>query len=431
MTEDKNTSFLSNLLNVAIEAAKPNFVALNENFPKPAKGRTVVIAAGKASGLMAKSFEDAANLYWSPEDFARIEGRVITRYGHAISCERIKVTEAAHPVPDDMGEVGVLQILDLLKTLQSDDHVICLFSGGGSALMALPADGISIEDKKSVNKQLLASGATIHEMNCVRRHLSKIKGGGLLRYCGNAKVSTYLVSDVTGDDPSVIASGPTLPDSTTCKDALDVIDRFKIQISEKIRQKLLSGELETLKPGNPIFDRTSEPVILASSADMLRAAEWYSKLKGVTPIILSSAIEGEAKEVGVTLGNITLEMAKIRNEHTGPLLLLSGGETTVSGANSGRGGRNTEFLLSFASTIKGESGVYAIAVDSDGIDGSEESAGGMYTPGMIAEAKTFNLSLSNILKSHNSAVFFEKLGALIKSGPTRTNVNDFRAILLT
>ena len=431
MTEDKNTSFLSNLLNVAIEAAKPNFVALNENFPKPAKGRTVVIAAGKASGLMAKSFEDAANLYWSPEDFARIEGRVITRYGHAISCERIKVTEAAHPVPDDMGEVGVLQILDLLKTLQSDDHVICLFSGGGSALMALPADGISIEDKKSVNKQLLASGATIHEMNCVRRHLSKIKGGGLLRYCGNAKVSTYLVSDVTGDDPSVIASGPTLPDSTTCKDALDVIDRFKIQISEKIRQKLLSGELETLKPGNPIFDRTSEPVILASSADMLRAAEWYSKLKGVTPIILSSAIEGEAKEVGVTLGNITLEMAKIRNEHTGPLLLLSGGETTVSGANSGRGGRNTEFLLSFANTIKGESGVYAIAVDSDGIDGSEESAGGMYTPGMIAEAKTFNLSLSNILKSHNSAVFFEKLGALIKSGPTRTNVNDFRAILLT
>lgn len=431
MTEDKNTSFLSNLLNVSIEAAKPNFVALNEKFPRPVKGRTIVIGAGKASGLMAKSFEDAANLYWSPEEFARIEGRVVTRYGHAISCERIRVTEAAHPVPDDMGKVGVRQILALLKTLQSDDQVICLFSGGGSALMALPADGVSIEDKKSINQQLLASGATIHEMNCVRKHLSKIKGGGLLRYCGNAKVSTYLVSDVAGDDPSVIASGPTLPDSTTCKEALEVIDRFNIQVSDKIRQKLLNGELETLKPGNPIFERASEPVILASSGDMLKAAQWYSKLKGVTPIILSDAFEGEAKEIGISLGKIALEMTKLRNEHTGPFVLLSGGETTVSGAHSGRGGRNTEFLLSFANTINGESGVYALAVDSDGIDGSEESAGGIYTPEMIAEAKTFNLSPSNILKSHNSAIFFEKLGALIKSGPTRTNVNDFRAILLT
>ena len=431
MTEDKNTSFLSSLINVSIEAAKPNFVALNDNFPKPVKGRTIIIGAGKASGLMAKSFEDAANLYWSPDEFSRIEGRVITRYGHAISCERIKVTEAAHPVPDDMGEVGVQQILDLLQTLKSDDQVICLFSGGGSALMALPADGVTMEDKKSINKQLLASGATIHEMNCVRRHLSKIKGGGLLRYCGNAKVSTYVVSDVTGDDPSVIASGPTLPDSTTCQEALDIIDRFKIQVSDKIRQKLLSGELETLKLGNPIFERTSEPVILASSSDMLKAAEWYSRLKGVTPIILSSTIEGEAKAVGAAMANIALEMAKMRNDHTGPLLLLSGGETTVSGANSGRGGRNTEFLLSFAKTINGEAGVYAIAVDSDGVDGSEESAGGIYTPEMISEAKSFNLSLTNILKSHNSAVFFENLGALIKSGPTRTNVNDFRAILLT
>lgn len=431
MTEDKNTSFLSSLINVSIEAAKPNFVALNDNFPKPVKGRTIIIGAGKASGLMAKSFEDAANLYWSPDEFSRIEGRVITRYGHAISCERIKVTEAAHPVPDDMGEVGVQQILDLLQTLKSDDQVICLFSGGGSALMALPADGVTMEDKKSINKQLLASGAAIHEMNCVRRHLSKIKGGGLLRYCGNAKVSTYVVSDVTGDDPSVIASGPTLPDSTTCQEALDIIDRFKIQVSDKIRQKLLSGELETLKLGNPIFERTSEPVILASSSDMLKAAEWYSRLKGVTPIILSSTIEGEAKAVGAAMANIALEMAKMRNDHTGPLLLLSGGETTVSGANSGRGGRNTEFLLSFAKTINGEAGVYAIAVDSDGVDGSEESAGGIYTPEMISEAKSFNLSLTNILKSHNSAVFFENLGALIKSGPTRTNVNDFRAILLT
>jgi len=297
--------------------------------------------------------------------------------------------------------------------------------------MALPANGVSMEDKKDINKQLLASGATIHEMNCVRRHLSRIKGGGLLRYCGDAKVRTYLVSDVTGDDPSVIASGPTLPDRTTCQDALEVINRFKIQVSDKIRQKLISGELETLKPGNPIFERTSEPVILASSGDMLKAAEWYSRLKGVTPIILSGAIEGEAKEVGAAMANIALEMAKIKNDHTGPLLLLSGGETTVSGAKSGRGGRNTEFLLSFANAINGESGVYAIAVDSDGVDGSEESAGGIYTPEMISEAKTSNLSLSNILKSHNSAIFFEKLGALIKSGPTRTNVNDFRAILLT
>ncbi len=431
MTEDKNTSFLSGLVNVSIEAAKPNFVALNDNFPKPVKGRTIIVGAGKASGLMAKSFEDAANLYWSPEEFSRIEGRVITRYAHAISCAHIKVTEAAHPVPDDMGEVGVQQILDLLQTLKSDDQVICLFSGGGSALMALPADGVTMEDKKSINKQLLASGAAIHEMNCVRRHLSKVKGGGLLRYCGNAKVSTYVVSDVTGDDPSVIASGPTLPDSTTCQEALDIIDRFKIQVSDKIRQKLLSGELETLKPGNPIFERTSGPVILASSSDMLKAAEWYSRLKGVTPIILSSTIDGEAKAVGAAMANIALEMAKMRNDHTGPLLLLSGGETTVSGANSGRGGRNTEFLLSFANTINGKSGVYAIAVDSDGIDGSEESAGGIYTPEMMSEAKNSNLSLSNILKSHNSAVFFEKLGALIKSGPTRTNVNDFRAILLT
>jgi hydroxypyruvate reductase len=422
MTEDKNTSFLSNLLNVSIEAAKPNFVALNEKFPRPVKGRTIIIGAGKASGLMAKSFEDAANLYWSPEEFSRIEGRVITRYGHAISCERIRVTEAAHPVLDDMGEVGVQQILELLKTLQSDDQVICLFSGGGSALMALPADGVSIEDKKSINQQLLASGATIHEMNCVRKHLSKIKGGGLLRYCGNAKVSTYVVSDVAGDDPSDIASGPTLPDSTTCKEALEVIDRFNIQVSGNIRQKLLTGKLETLKPGDPIFECASEPVILASSGDML---------KGVTPIILSDALEGEAKEIGVSLGKIALEMAKLRNEHTGPFVLLSGGEATVSGAHSGRGGRNTEFLLSFANTINGESGVYALAVDSDGIDGSEESAGGIYTPEMISEANIFDLSLSNILNSHNSAIFFEKLGALIKSGPTRTNVNDFRAILLT
>ena len=430
MTEDKNTNFLHNLFNVSIEAAKPNFISLKEDFPKPVKGRTIVIGAGKASGLMAKSFEDAANLYWSPEDFSRIEGRVITRYGHAIACERIQITEAAHPVPDNMGEVGVGQILDLLKTLTSDDHVICLFSGGGSALMASSADGVSMDDKKSINQQLLASGATIHEMNCVRSHLSKIKGGGLLKYCGDARVSTFLVSDVSGDDPSVIASGPTLPDSTTCQDALAIIERFNIQVSSQIREKLSNGELETLKPDNPIFQRASKPVILASSSDMLKTAEWYSRLKGVTPIVLSDALEGEAKEVGETLGKIALQMAKLRSDHTGPLLLLSGGETTVSGAKSGRGGRNTEFLLSLANTINGEEGIYAIAADSDGIDGSEESAGALYTPGMISEARAIDISASSSLKKHNSAIFFERMGALIKSGPTCTNVNDFRAILL-
>lgn len=431
LNQDNNINFLKDMFDVAIEAAKPNFVALSDTFPTPPKGRLIVIGAGKASGLMAKSFEDAANLYWSPEDFAKIEGRVITRYGHGIACERIKVVEAAHPVPDDSGGKEAYAMLSLLSDIKADDHVICLFSGGGSALMSLPADGITLNDKQDINRQLLASGANIHEMNCVRKHLSKVKGGRLLKLCKDAMVTTYLVSDIPGDDPAIIASGPTLPDATTCQHALEIIAQYQISISDSIREKLLTGELETLKPSNPIFEKATPPIVMSSSNDLLKAAEAYSQLKGIKAIILSDSLEGEAKEVGETIGLIAIQMSKLQNGHTGPMLLLSGGETTVTGCTSGRGGRNTEFLLSFANTIKGKKGIYALSADSDGIDGSEMSAGAIYGPDTAKHAKSAHLSLHDSLRQHNSAEFFEKIGSLIVSGPTRTNVNDFRAVLLT
>jgi hydroxypyruvate reductase len=417
LQQDHNINFLKDMFDVAIEAAKPNFVALRDSFPIPPKGRLLVIGAGKASGLMAKSFEDAANLYWRPEDFAKIEGRVITRYGHGIACERIQVVEAAHPVPDDTGDKEANAMLSLLSDIKPDDHVICLFSGGGSALMSLPADGVSLNDKRDINRQLLASGANIHEMNCVRKHLSKVKGGRLLELCKGVRVTTYLVSDIPGDDPAIIASGPTLPDTTTCQNALEIIERYQITISDSIRGKLLNGDLETLKPSNPIFVQAAPPIVMSSSSDLLKAAQAYSQLKGIKAIILSDSLDGEAKEVGETIGQIAMQMSKLQNGHTGPMLLLSGGETTVTGCSSGRGGRNTEFLLSFANTINGKKGIYALSADSDGMDGSEVSAGAIYGPDTARQAKSARLSLLDALRQHNSAEFFEKIGSLIVSAP--------------
>lgn len=400
---------------VTAEGCLPSFL------PPPPNGRTIVVGAGKGAAEMARVVE----AHWP----GQLEGMVVTRYGHKVPCERIEVIEAAHPVPDAAGEQAARRILASIQGLTANDLVLCLISGGGSSLLALPAEGVTLADKQALNKALLNSGATIADMNCVRKHLSAIKGGRLALACAPARVVTLLISDVPGDDPGVVASGPTLPDAGTCADALAILARNKIEVPANVRRVLESGDGETPKPDDPRFARNSVHII-ASAQVALEAAANAARAAGITPHILSDEIEGEARDIALMHAAMARAVSLRGQPFSRPCVILSGGETTVTVRGKGRGGRNTEFLLSLAVALNGQAGIHAIACDTDGIDGSEDNAGALLAPDSLRRAGAHGLRPRAMLDNNDGYSFFEALGDLVVCGPTLTNVNDFRAVLI-
>jgi glycerate 2-kinase len=419
MTDPRD--LLRAMFDAAILAAQP-VRCLPPHLPAPPKGRTLAIGAGKASAAMAKALED----HWP----GALSGIVVTRYGYAVPCERIEIVEAAHPVPDAAGEIAAKRIVESVSGLTKDDLVIALISGGGSSLLALPAPHLTLDDKQNINRALLKSGATISEMNCVRRHLSAVKGGRLGAACHPARVVTLLMSDVPGDNPMDIASGPTVPDPTTCEDALEVLRRYGIEAPPNVRGVLESGEGESVKPGDPRLAHT-EVRMIATPQRSLEAAANIASEAGVTPAILGDAIEGEARDVGKVMAGIARHVAAHGEPFAPTCVLISGGETTVTVRGSGRGGRNVEFLLSLAIALDGEPGVFAIAGDTDGVDGAQEIAGAIVAPDTLARAWERGIRPRDSLENNDGHGFFAALGDSIVTGPTLTNVNDFRAILVT
>ncbi|ALK97207.1 hydroxypyruvate reductase [Massilia sp. WF1] len=411
---------LASMFAAAVEAAQPA-QRIQASLPAPPKGRTVVIGAGKASAAMAQALER----HWA----GPLTGLVVTRYGYAVPCERIRIVEAAHPVPDAAGLEAARQVLLAVQGLGPDDLVICLISGGGSALLPLPADGVSLEDKQAVNRALLASGASITEMNCVRRHLSAIKGGRLAAACHPARVVNLLISDVPGDDPADIASGPTVADATTCAEALDIVRRYGIELPPGARRLLESGAGETVKPGDARLARVGTHII-ASPQMALEAAAEVARAAGVTPLILGDSIEGEAREVAKVMAGIALQARRHAQPLGPPCVLLSGGETTVTVRGQGRGGRNVEFLLALGLALDGAPGIHALAADTDGVDGAEEVAGAFLAPDTLARAWARGMRPRDSLTENDGHGFFGALGDALVTGPTLTNVNDFRAILI-
>ena len=402
---------LKELFSVAIAAAHPSS-CLVPHLPHPPPGQTLVVGAGKAAASMAQVVEQN----WP----STLSGLVVTRYGHAVECKRIEVLEAAHPVPDETAVQAAKKMIEMVQPLGADDLVLALISGGGSALMTLPAPGISLEDKQTINTALLKSGANIIEMNCVRKHLSEIKGGRFAGYCAPAAVTCLMISDVPGDDPSTIASGPTVGDATTREQALDILDQYDIAITPAIRAHLESARSETPKPGDPIFSRVSN-IIIATAADALDAASTLARERGVHTIVLGNDLQGEARELGKAHARLAMDQS-----HS--VLLLSGGETTVTVSGKGRGGRNVEYLLALAIELNGMAGIYALAADTDGVDGSEANAGAVLTPTTLARARAKDLNPRRYLSNNDSYSFFAELDDLLTTGPTLTNVNDFRAI---
>ena len=411
---------LREMFEAAVAAAQPS-VSLPKYLPPPPRGRTLVIGAGKASAEMARVVEQ----HWKGE----LSGLVVTRYGYAVPCERIEVVEAAHPVPDQAGVAAARRIRDMVSDLTEDDLVICLISGGGSALLALPDDALTLADKQVINTALLKSGATISEINCVRRHLSAIKGGRLAAACHPAQVVTLLISDVPGDDPSDIASGPTCADSTTCADALAILQRYRIEVPPKVRELLESGRGESVKPGDPRLARSTLHMV-ATPLMALEAAAAVARECGVPAHILGDSIEGEARDVGIVMAGIATHVARHGQPFRAPCVFLSGGETTVTVRGDGRGGRNVEFLLSLGVALNGHPGIHAIACDTDGVDGQEEIAGALLSPDSLARARTLGIVPREALANNDGHGFFQALGDSVISGPTLTNVNDFRAILV-
>jgi glycerate 2-kinase len=412
--------------------------ALAPHLPKPptaaSGGRTVVLGAGKAGAAMAQAVE----ALW-PAD-APLEGLVVTRYHHIPQrpqglAQRIEVVEAAHPVPDAAGEVAAQRILTMAQGLGPDDLVLCLISGGGSALLSLPVEGLALAGKQQVNKALLASGASISEMNCLRKHLSRIKGGRLAAACAPARVVTLTISDVPGDDPSIIASGPTVPDASTCADALAIVRRYGIELPQAIVHALEAGTLETPKPGDPVFNG-HEVHMIATPQQSLEAAADAARAAGLQAYILSDEIEGESREVGKVHAALARAVARRGQPFARPCVILSGGETTVTvrpraeGVARGRGGRAGEFCMGLAQALQGQPGVYALAADTDGIDGVEDNAGAFVEPQTLARAASLGLKVDAHLDRNDAYGFFEPLGDLVFTGPTFTNVNDFRAILV-
>ena len=371
---------------------------------------------------MARTVEE----HWRG-DPARLSGIVVTRYGHGLPTQRIEVVEASHPAPDEAGQRAAARLLQAVGGLSADDLVLVLLSGGGSALLAAPMAGITLDEKRAVTKALLACGAGIGEINCVRKHLSALKGGRLALAAAPARVVTLAISDVPGDDLSTIASGPTVPDPTTCADALEIVDRYGIALPAAAREALLTGAAETPKPDNPGFARCESHIIATAQVSLAAAAD-LARARGITPLVLGDAIEGEAREAARVLGGIALSCAAHGVPMAAPCVLLSGGETTVTVRGGGRGGRNAEFLLGLALALGGHARISAIACDTDGIDGSEDNAGAMVLPDTPARAAGFDLRAR--LTENDAYSVFAALGDLVVTGPTRTNVNDFRAILV-
>jgi hydroxypyruvate reductase len=414
-------TLLRRMFDAAIAAAQPS-LCLPPHLPERPKGRMVVIGAGKASAEMARAVEAHRD--------GPLDGLVVTRYGHAVPCERIEVVEAAHPVPDAAGRDAATRIMKMVQGLGTDDLVLCLISGGGSALLAAPLPGLSLEDKQAVNRALLASGATISEMNCVRRHLSAVKGGRLAALCHPARVVNLLISDVPGDDPIDIASGPTVPDPTTCAEALAIVARYAIELPPHVRAVLASGAGESVKPGDPRLARV-ESRLVATPQRALEAAARVAIEAGLRAHILGDALEGEARDVGKVMAGIAQQVARRGEPFAPPCVMLSGGETTVTLRGDGRGGRNVELLLSLAIALRGEPGVWALAGDTDGVDGVEEIAGAIATPDTLARAWNAGMRPRERLAANDGHGFFGALGDSVVTGPTLTNVNDFRAVLVT
>jgi len=419
-TELESRALLRSLFDAAVAAAQPA-LCLPGHLPPPPKGRTIVIGAGKASAAMALALE--AN--WP----GPLEGLVVTRYGYQQPCQRIEIVQAAHPVPDAAGLAASQRIAELVTGLTADDLVIALISGGGSSLLVAPGEGLTLADKQAVTTALLASGATISEINCVRRHLSSLKGGRLGARCHPARLVTLLISDVPGDSPMDIASGPTVADSTTCLDALAIIQRYRIDISKPVLALLQSGAGETIKPGDVRLKNSGVRMITAPQI-ALEAAAQVARTAGLTPYILGDSLEGEARDVAKTLAGITRQVALHGQPFQAPCVLLSGGETTVTLRGRGRGGRNVEFLLALAVALGDIDGVYAMAGDTDGVDGVEEIAGSLLTPDSLARAWALGMNPRTYLDNNDAHSFFQKLGDSVVTGPTLTNVNDFRAIII-
>ena len=414
-------ALLQAMFQAAIAAAQPSH-CIPSHLPPAPKGRLIVIGAGKASAAMAQAVEQ----HWP----GPLSGLVVTRYGYAVPCERIEIVEASHPVPDQAGMDAARRMLELVGNLHADDTVLCLISGGGSSLLALPLDGISLEDKQALNRALLASGATIGEMNCVRRHLSAIKGGRLAAACHPAQVVTLAISDVPGDKLGDIASGPTVGDATTCDDALAIVRRYGMDLPDSIRKTLESGRGESVKPDDPRLARTRTSLI-ATPQMALEAAAGVARAAGVTPYILGDSLEGEARDVGKVMAGIALQTAARGQPFPAPCVLLSGGETTVTVRGNGRGGRNVEFLLALGIALDGHEGIHALAGDTDGVDGQEDIAGAVLAPDTLQRAWTQGIKPRDSLDNNDGHGFFQALGDAVITGPTLTNVNDFRAILIT
>ena len=400
---------LRDMFAAAIAAADPA-LCIPKHLPVPPKGCTIVLGAGKAAASMAKAVED----HWADRSKHPLEGLVVTRYGHGLSCKQIEVVEASHPVPDSAGRTAAERMLKLAQSAGSDDLVLCLISGGGSALLTLPAAGVSFEDKQEINRKLLASGAGITEMNIVRRHLSAIKGGQLAAACHPARVVSLIISDVPGDDLSAIASGPTVPDPTTREEAQSICARLGIAAQ---------GFVETPKPGDPVFARV-ENHLVGSGLASLEAAADVARKAGYEPLVLGDFIEGEAREIGLVMAGIARHMARASRR----CAIISGGEARVTGAKGGRGGRNSEFLLSLALALEGTQ-ICALAGDTDGIDGSQDNAGAFFLPETLARARAAGLDPRALLDAHCAYDVFEAAGCLVVTGPTLTNVNDVRIVL--
>ena len=415
----KPEELLKAMFQAAVAAASPS-ICVPAYLPPKSKGRTIVIGAGKASGAMARALEDA----WK----GPIEGLVVTRYGYRVPTERLEVVEAAHPVPDMAGRKAAERIFKMVQGLKPDDLVLCLISGGGSALLALPAEGLTLEDKQAVNKALLKSGATISEMNTVRKHLSAIKGGRLAAAAAPARVVALMISDVPGDDPSIIASGPTVPDPSTNKDALCIIEKYKIDVPRAVIERLRTAE-ETPKPGDKRLAGV-ENILVATPQASLEAAAEVARKAGVVPVILGDSIEGESRDVALVHAGIARQ-CKLRGQpEKPPCVLISGGETTITLKGKGKGGRNTEFLHALAIALDGMKNIYAIAGDTDGVDGSEDNAGALIYPDTLTRAAKAGVSAKAMLADNDPWTFFNAIGDLLVTGPTLTNVNDFRAVLI-
>jgi glycerate 2-kinase len=414
-------ALLREMFAAAVDAALPE-KSMARFMPDRPKGRTIVIGAGKASAAMAKAFE----AQW----VGPLEGLVVTRYGHGAETRHIRIVEAAHPVPDAAGAKAAADILALVQNLTVDDLVVALISGGGSALLSLAAEGITADEKRAVNKALLASGAPIGDMNCVRKHLSTIKGGRLAAAAFPARVETLVISDVPGDDASAVASGPTVADPTTFAEARAIIAKYEIALPLSVQRHLEAAQDETPKPGDPRL-ALARTHLIASPQTSLEAAARVALKYEVTPLILGDALEGEAREMGSVLAGMARQARHFGQPAKPPCVLISGGETTVTVKGKGAGGRNVEFLMGLALKLNGAENIHALAADTDGIDGARDVAGAIVTPDTLARARTLGLDTWAMLANNDAHSYFERLGDQVITGPTLTNVNDFRAILIT